>query len=298
MEKSDKKSIIIACIFLVILLACLGFVTYIKMTYDVEDNNNIDNNTTIDTPVLLSLDNIISSFNNSQLVSDYYSLGTTVAMKKTNTGFKVTYSSNQDNDVIEGTYVEYILSIKFNQDNVEIANNIFKELVNISCKNNGYNEGQCNETVDEFLNNSHAVDGLVYEEISDTEMYLRVNTAVKIELFVGPTTYKANDLIDININEYIINNNTYKLSNPLLNYDSANNTLTYKANVQNLLDSGNNVKIELKLYDASNNLLMTNEVDNSASTDKNNFDILFNITLNNSISYENIKYLSINFINE
>lgn len=298
MEKSDKKSIIIACIFLVILLACLGFVTYIKMTYDVEDNNNIDNNTTIDTPVLLSLDNIISSFNNSQLVSDYYSLGTTVAMEKTNTGFKVTYSSNQDNDVIEGTYLEYILSIKFNQDNVEIANNIFKELVNISCKNNGYNEGQCNETVDEFLNNSYVVNGLVYEEISDTEMYLRVNTAVKIELFVGPTTYKANDLIDININEYIINNNTYKLSNPLLNYDSSNNTLTYKANVQNLLDSGNKVKIKLKLYDSNNVLLMTNEIDNSASTDKNNFDILFNITLDNSISYENIKYLSINFVNE
>ncbi len=297
MEKSDKKSIIIACVFLVILLACLGFVTYIKMTYDVKDNN-INNNTTIDTPVLLSLDNIIASFNNSQLVSDYYALGTTVAMEKTNTGFNVTYSSDQENDVIEGTYVEYILSIKFNKDNVEMANSIFKELVNISCKNNGYTEGQCNETVDEFLNNSYAVDGLVYEEISDTEMYLRVNTAVKIELFVGPTTYKANDLIDININEYIINNNIYKLSNPLLNYDSANNTLTYKANVQNLLDSGNNVKIELKLYDASNNLLMTNEVDNSASTDKNNFDILFNMTLDNSISYENIKYLSINFINE
>lgn len=297
MEKSDKKSIIIACIFLVILFACLGFVTYIKMTYDVKDNN-INNNTTIDTPVLLSLDNIIASFNNSQLVSDYYALGTTVAMEKTNAGFKVTYSSDQENDVIEGTYVEYILSIKFNKDNVEMANSIFKELVNISCKNNGYNEGQCNETVDEFLNNSHAVDGLVYEKISDTEMYLRVNTAVKIELFVGPTTYKANDLIDININEYIINNNIYKLSNPLLNYDSSNNTLTYKANVQNLLDSGNNVKIELKLYDASNNLLMTNEVDNSASTDKNNFDILFNMTLDNSISYENIKYLSINFINE
>ena len=51
MEKSDKKSIIIACVFLVILLACLGFVTYIKMTYDVKNNNN--NNTTIDAPVLL-----------------------------------------------------------------------------------------------------------------------------------------------------------------------------------------------------------------------------------------------------
>ena len=114
MEKSDKKSIIIACIFLVILFACLGFVTYIKMTYDVKDNN-INNNTTIDTPVLLSLDNIIASFNNSQLVSDYYALGTTVAMEKTNTGFNVTYSSDQENDVIGGTYVEYILSIKFNK---------------------------------------------------------------------------------------------------------------------------------------------------------------------------------------
>ena len=61
MEKSDKKSIIIACIFLVILFACLGFVTYIKMTYDVKDNN-INNNTTIDTPVLLSLDNIRLSY--------------------------------------------------------------------------------------------------------------------------------------------------------------------------------------------------------------------------------------------
>ena len=74
MEKSDKRSIIIASIFLVILFACLGFVIYIKMTYDLKDNNvnNDNNNSVIDKPTILSLDNIISSFNNSKVVSDYF----------------------------------------------------------------------------------------------------------------------------------------------------------------------------------------------------------------------------------
>lgn len=300
MEKSDKRSIIIAVIFLVILIACLGFVIYIKMTYDLNDNNvnNNNNNSVIDKPTILSLDNIISSFNSSKIVSDYFALGTTLAMEKSDNGFNITYDSEEDTGVIEGTYIAYTLSIKFNKDNVKIAQDIFKELVNISCKNQKYTDGECNETVDKFLTEDYSVDGLTYEEISNEEMYLKVNTVKKIELYSGESSYDTEELIDISSSNYVIKNNEYELSNPLLNYDSTTNVLTYSANVINLLNNGNSVKIELKLYDGNNNLIMTNEIDNSAVSDKNNFDITFNVTLDNSINYENVKYLSINFINE
>ena len=300
MEKSDKRSIIIAVIFLVILIACLGFVIYIKMTYDLNDNNvnNNNNNSVIDKPTILSLDNIISSFNSSKIVSDYFALGTTLAMEKSDNGFNITYDSEEDTGVIEGTYIAYTLSIKFNKDNVKIAQDVFKELVNISCKNQKYTDGECNETVDKFLTGDYSVDGLTYEEISGEEMYLKVNTVKKFELYSGESSYDTEELIDISSSNYVIKNNEYELSNPLLNYDSTTNVLTYSANVINLLNNGNSVKIELKLYDGNNNLIMTNEIDNSAVSDKNNFGITFNVTFDNSINYENVKYLSINFINE
>lgn len=294
MEKSDKKSVILAFIFLFILIGFLGYATYVKVTYKEENNNN----TTIDTPVMLSLDNIIKDFNSSKVASDYFALGTTLAMEKGPTGFNIVYSNEEENGTIEGTYVAYTISIKFNKDNTQIANDVFKELVNISCKNQKYADRECDLTVDEFLKGNYSVDGLTYEKMSDEEIYLKVNTAKKLELFVGETSYNAGDLIDINNTNYIVTNNEFELSNIVLNYSSSDSTLTYSASVKNLLGDSKNTKVELSLYDSNNNLLLTSSFDNSALSDKNNFDLSVNMVLDDSISYENIKYLSINFINE
>lgn len=296
MEKSDKKSVILAFIFLFILIGFLGYATYVKVTYKEENNNN--NNTTIDTPVMLSLDNIIKDFNSSKVASDYFALGTTLAMETGPTGFNIVYSNEEENGTIEGTYAAYTISIKFNKDNTQIANDVFKELVNISCKNQKYADRECDLTVDEFLKGNYSVDGLTYEKMSDEEIYLKVNTAKKLELFVGETSYNAGDLIDINNTNYIVTNNEFELSNIVLNYSSSDSTLTYSASVKNLLGDSKNTKVELSLYDSNNNLLLTSSFDNSALSDKNNFDLSVNMVLDDSISYENIKYLSINFINE
>lgn len=296
MEKSDKKSVILAFIFLFILIGFLGYATYVKVTYKEENNNN--NNTTIDTPVMLSLDNIIKDFNSSKVASDYFALGTTLAMEKGPTGFNIVYSNEEENGTIEGTYVAYTISIKFNKDNTQIANDVFKELVNISCKNQKYADRECDLTVDEFMKGNYSVDGLIYEKMSDEEIYLKVNTAKKLELFVGGISYNAGDLIDINNTNYIVTNNEFELSNIVLNYSSSDSTLTYSASVKNLLGDSKNTKVELSLYDSNNNLLLTSSFDNSALSDKNNFDLSVNMVLDDSISYENIKYLSINFINE
>ena len=296
MEKSDKKSVILAFIFLFILIGFLGYATYVKVTYKEENNNN--NNTTIDTPVMLSLDNIIKDFNSSKVASDYFALGTTLAMETGPTGFNIVYSNEEENGTIEGTYVAYTISIKFNKDNTQIANDVFKELVNISCKNQKYADRECDLTVDEFLKGNYSVDGLTYEKMSDEEIYLKVNTAKKLELFVGGISYNAGDLIDINNTNYIVTNNEFELSNIVLNYSSSDSTLTYSASVKNLLGDSKNTKVELSLYDSNNNLLLTSSFDNSTLSDKNNFDLSVNMVLVDSISYENIKYLSINFINE
>lgn len=299
MEKSDKRSIILASIFLIILLVCLGFVVYIKMTYDLKDNNNVNNNNSVtDNPTILSLDNIISSFNSSKVVSDYFALGTTLAMEKSDNGFNITYSSKDSSGIIEATYIAYTLSIKFNKNNTEIANDVFKELVNISCKNQKYNDGECNTTVDKFLMENYTVDGLTYEKASDEEIYLKVNTVKKLQLYVENNAYKVEEPIDIKTNGYTISSDEYELSDSVVNYDDVTKKFTYNAKVKNLLNSGSNVKVELKLYDEYNTVLVTKEVDNSASSDKNNFEVLFDITLDGEVSYESIKYLSVNFINE
>ena len=294
MEKSDKKSVILAFIFLFCLIGFLGYATYVKVTYKEEDNNN----TTIDPLVTLSLDNIVNEFNSSKVASDYFALGTTLTMEKGDTGFSILYSNEEENGAIEGTYAAYIISIKFNNDNTQIANDVFKELVNISCKNQKYSDRECDLTVDEFLKENYSVDGLVYEKMSDEEIYLKVNTTKKIELFVGQTSYNTNDIIETNNTNYTVTNGEFELSNASLNYNSSDNILTYNANIKNLLEDSKNMKVELSLYDNNSNLLLTSSFDNSTLDNKNNFDLLISIVLDNSINYESVKYLSINFINE
>ena len=133
---------------------------------------------------------------------------------------------------------------------------------------------------------------------SDEEIYLKVNTVKKLELYVESNTYGVEEPIEIETNGYTISNDEYELSSSIVNYDDTTKKLTYNAKVKNLLNNGSNVKVELKLYDENNTVLVTKEVDNSGSSDKNNFDVLFDIALDSEVNYENIKYLSVNFINE
>ena len=294
MEKSDKKSVIMAFIFLFILIGFLGYATYVKVTYKEESNNN----TTTDTPVILSLDNIIKNFNSSKVVSDYFAQGTTLTMEEGPTGFEVVYSNEDENGIIEGTYVAYTISLKFNKNNTQIASDVFRELVNISCKNQNYADRECDATVDQFLDENYYPDGLTYEKMSDDEIYLKVNTTKKLVLFTGEVSYSTGDIIDINNTNYIVVGNEFQLSNSMINYDGSNNTLTYRAIVKNLLDDSRNIKVELSLYDSNNQLLLNNSFDNSTLSDKDNFDLELNMILDSSVNYESIKYLSINFIEE
>ena len=286
MKKNNKKTTIISCIFLLLLITLLILVITLRIHYDEEQQNNEKNKS-------ISIETIKTDFNEIKSIEDY-----TVKMKNSTNSFYIIYNNSEENGIIEGTYVDGIISIKFEKKNFELAKKIYKELVNITCSFYKYQNYECNKTVDKFLNEEYDVNGLIYKYISDQEIYLKIDATHKIELYEEKTEYKNNELIDIKQLEYTISNEEFQLVEPSLSYDSETKKIIYFAKVNNLLENETNVKIKLKMYDKNNYEILTNEFDNSAMETKNRFNVNFEIILDDNIVYENIKYLSVDFIKE
>lgn len=286
MKKNNKKTTIISCVFLLLLIALLILVITLRIRYDEEQQNSEKNK-------LISLETVTKDFNEIETIEDY-----NINMKNSTNSFYIIYNNSEEKGIIEGTYVDGIISIKFEKKNFELAKKIYKELVNITCNFYKYQNYECNKTVDKFLNEEYDVNGLIYEYISDDEIYLKIDVTHKLELYKEKTEYNNNEFIDINQLEYTISNEEFQLVKPSFSYDSETKKIIYSAKVNNLLESETNVKIKLKLYDENNNEILTNEFDNSTLENKNEFDVTFEILLNDNIEYESIKYLSVDFIKE
>lgn len=286
MKKNNKKTTIISCVFLLLLIALLILVITLRIRYDEEQQNSEKNK-------LISLETVTKDFNEIETIENY-----TVNMKNSTNSFYIIYNNSEEKGIIEGTYADGIISIKFEKENFELSKKIYKELVNITCNFYNYQNYECDKTVDKFLNEEYDVNGLIYEYISDDEIYLKIDATHKIELYKEKTEYKNNEFIDINQLEYTISNEEFQLVEPSFSYVSETKKIIYSAKVNNLLESETNVKIKLKLYDENNNEILTNEFDNSTLENKNEFDVTFEILLNDNIEYESIKYLSVDFIKE
>lgn len=284
MKKNNKKITIISCVFLLLLIALLILVITLRVRYDEEQQNSEKNK-------LISLETVTKDFNEIEIIENY-----NINMKNSTNSFYIIYNNSEENGIIEGTYVDGIISIKFEKKNEELAKNIYKELVNITCNFYKYQNYECYKTVDKFLNEGYDVDGLIYEYISDGEIYLKIDVTHKLELYKEKTEYKNNEFIDINQLQYTISNEEFQLVEPSFSYDSETKKIIYSAKVNNLLESGTNVKIKLKLYDENNNEILTNEFDNSTLENKNEFDVNFEIMLDDNTKYESVKYLSVDFI--
>ncbi len=286
MKKNNKKTTIISCVFLLLLIALLILVINLRVRYDEEQQNSEKNK-------LISLETVTKDFNEIEIIENY-----NINMKNSTNSFYIIYNNSEEKGIIEGTYVDGIISIKFEKKNFELAKKIYKELVNIICSFYKYQNYECNKTVDKFLNEEYDVDGLIYEYISDGEIYLKIDVTHKLELYKEKTEYKNNEFIDINQLQYTISNEEFQLVEPSFSYDSETKKIIYSAKVNNLLESGTNVKIKLKLYDENNNEILTNEFDNSTLENKNEFDVNFEIMLDDNTKYESVKYLSVDFIKE
>lgn len=299
MEKSDKKSIIIASIFLVILLGCLMFMIYIKFFM----NNSLDknqNNNVIE-PSVLNIDDIIDELNNSSTVNTYRNNNVIIEITKNNTGFNIKFTNNDKITNFEGVYTKNILGLKFNNDEetVIIGNLIFSELVNISCKKQGYNEGDCNKTVSSFLEGNYEVDGLGKSEIGNNQLLLSVDTSKKIELMQETDDNIQNQLKNIEDTDYQIELGDLKLINPLSNYDEVNNEYKYTATItgNNLTDNGE-LNVDIKIYDVDKKVLkVTNEeltITNDPDGKGKNLEYVIKFEKEN-FKFEDLKYISIDF---
>lgn len=299
MEKSDKKSIIIASIFLVILFGCLGFVIFIKMTYGDKNLNNVNNNVVV--PQGLTLTQIVTSFNNSNKVKNSLDENATINMIGSEDSFVINYSTQDVSISLNGNYTGTLLSLTYNPS-VETEENlvaiVFDELVNISCVYNGYNEGECSETVNKLFEGNASIEGLGYSKNSETQTLLVVDTSKKIPLYTAINTYVNNDIISIDIIDYVITGNNFELNKPLLEFDEESNSFMYSATIRKLDNNLKEVKIVLKLYDENKNEVSVSEIDKTNISDINEFELSLSSMFDEGITKENVKYFSVDFVTE
>lgn len=294
MEKSDKRSIILASIFLVILLACLGFVVYIKMTYDLKDNNNVNNNA-VDNQNMLSLDNIISQFNNSDLVNNYKKdFDLTVYMVKSGNGFSIKYEKTDLSEQIEGTFNNNVISIMTSGLNSKIRDDIFTELVNIVCKYQGHDNGECDTIVKDFLDGED-VEGLSVNTVSDDEVYFNIDISKKIQLVIeniDSYVFKGKEEVG-----YEIEFDSLKLVDPKPVFDSENNIYSFNATIKRPLEiDSSNLEIIVNVFDENKNIINVNNYDSTSfsieGTEDTNF--AYQLDLNDqNVSYDDIAYIGI-----
>ena len=101
MKKNNKKTTIISCVFLLLLIALLILVINLRVRYDEEQQNSEKNK-------LISLETVTKDFNEIEIIENY-----NINMKNSTNSFYIIYNNSEENGIIEGTYVDGIISIKF-----------------------------------------------------------------------------------------------------------------------------------------------------------------------------------------
>jgi len=301
MEKSDKRSIVIASIFLVILFSCLGFVIYVKMTYGDKNLNNV--NTNVNSTPSLSLTEIVTSFNNSEKVKNSLSENAIINMVQQGDGFVVNYSFEDTMISLNGKYSGSVLTLNFNPTSIEetvLINVVFDELVNISCVHNGYNDGECTDTVMKFLGGDTQIEGLGYVEKSETDVLLVIDTSKKIALYIPTNIFANNEIISVDTTDYVISGNNVELINSNMIFDEEYNAFTYSAIVKNLSNDSRKLNVIFKVYDENKIELKSQELDNNINGEEfsNEFGVSFAIYFDETITRDSIKYFSVDFITE
>ena len=182
-EEREKTDIMISYVMIVILVVCIAFVAYLKLT-SKEESNIINDNTTDDNVV----DNVPANLTLSELAS--------IAGDRLNTKYNGIIISQSD-DGLSITYgdINYELPLLNNEleftidsDNKELSEDIYRELIASVCAHYTNDRDNCNNA-SKALNSSNSVTGARF--VGENKVYIdTVN-------YVNPTDIiSGNDYTD------------------------------------------------------------------------------------------------------
>ena len=277
--KREKTDTIIAYFLVVILLACILFMVYIKFIR-TEENPDVTDNVISS---VITLDNISTSLTNSSLANRYKNDGATFSTSISDNLLNVSYVKDDVNINLNIPLVGNELQINFDGTNDDIITDIYKEIASIVCVYYGNSDQVCRNTIDS-INYSSATTGIRFSTSGDTKsVYIDITKSVDTNSTVS---YNTQTIVDIQNTDYTLTINQVKVSN--IEVNTSDSDIKFSGKLENI-SGDSNIKVVVRLFADDTNSI-GEETKELASTDTN-FEVVF--TLDDNLKLDNIKKYSI-----
>ena len=283
-EKREKTDTILAYILIVILVACLGIILFLKFVKKADTKPEEYN------PTYIGIDEIVTRFNSSTLISKYNNDGAKLVASKSDNTIVITYTKDNNNTAITIPQMSNELEITLNSDNEELYMDIYKELANIVCTYYGNSEDNCRTTIDKIKSDTQ---GIRFVTNGDNKyVYIDITKGVVVNASTNTYTEETKVSLD-NISYSLKINDTEINSIAVTNSDT---DIKVSGSIKNLSTEGV-LSINVKLYNSDGNVIGEEKkeytTDNALSSE-DTFEISF--TYNDTLKKDDVKEYSINVV--
>lgn len=238
-EKRERFDIILAYILIVVLVACIGIVLYLKFIRKEE--------TVVDeyTPTYISLNEVSTSLNSSMLANRYLNDGATFSSNVSGNAIVVTYTKEDNVVNLNIPVVGNELEVVMNDTNTEVVTDIYKEITNIICVYYGNNEDNCRNTINN-ISIDNSISGIRF-----------VNNTVYIDITKGISV--SNDTVNrisVNSTDYSVSSSNVSITN--INAKKSDSGILFNGKIKKLTEDNFSFFVVVKLYDVNGKVLDEN----------------------------------------
>ena len=271
-EKREKTDTILAYILIVILIACLGVILFLKFVKK-EDTKPEEHE-----PNYISINEIVTKFNSSTLISKY------------NNTIIITYTKDNNNTAITIPQMSNELEITLNSDNEELYMDIYKELANIVCTYYGNSEDNCRTTIDKIKSDTQ---GIRFVTNGDNK-YVYIDITKGVDVNASTNTYTEETKVSLDNVSYVLNISDTEIKNIVV--DNGDTAIKVSGGIKNLSTEGV-LSIIVKLYDNDGKVVGEDKKEYTADKALNGEDTFeFSFTYNDTLKKDNVKDYSINVV--
>ena len=277
--KREKFDTFLAYMLIVILLGCIGILSYYKFIKKDNDTEVTDNN--------LTLTEISNLLNTSRFATDLVSDGATFSSSVSNNELVINYVKEDITLNLNAPLVGNELEILLLDSNEDIVKSIYEEIGTIICTHYTGDSTSCRNIMTNINENS-SVDGIRYVNSGNNKsVYLDITKGY----FVNNTnTYHTSTIVSLGNTAYEVDINDVKISN-----------INIKNNTTNIVFTGNITTttanypfdVVIRLYKDDETLIKEDKVTISDNT-MNTFSLVFNF--DDTLKLEDLSKYSIDIV--
>lgn len=286
-EKREKTDTILAYILIVILVVCLGIILFLKFVKKADTKPEEYN------PTYIGIDEIVTRFNSSTLISKYNNDGAKLVASKSDNTIVITYTKDNNNTAITIPQMSNELEITLNSDNEELYMDIYKELANIVCTYYGNSEDSCRAAIDNIKSD---VQGIRFVTNGDNKyIYIDITKGIDVNnVNVNNNIYTEETKVSLDNISYSLKINDTEINS--IAVTNSDTDIKVSGSIKNLNTEGV-LSINVKLYNSDGNVIGEEKkeytTDNALSSE-DTFEISF--TYNDTLKKDDVKEYSINVV--